>query len=801
MPSKRKVLALLINQLLCSVVLAQHQGVIRGHVADSSGTPLPSSQVLLKHLPDTVTIKEANSRNDGSFVFTDIAPGSYIVTASLIGYENKTGGPYLINGVNMTATDSLVLARRAKLLDEVTVNKEMSVVEAGPGRIVINVDKNLTAGGGSVYDILRKTPGVSVTAEGGISLRGRKGVTVLMDGKELKLSSSDVSQLLQNTSSELVSRIELQTNPSSDNDAAGAGGIVNIILKKDQSMGTNGSLTLGSGYGENYKINSAVSLNHRSKWFNLYGSWTYNNNKRADRYTMLRFVETNARDAGFDIHNFDLKTFNNHNYKAGADVYITKDQVLGFMITGMHNHMASDEDNSTRISNFGITDSTIRTNSDETRTVSNNSYNFNYKGDFKSAGSVSADFDYLNYSRKSVENLSYFFYDRGMNFYRTPETLVNQTPSSIHITSFKLDYSSPASGEKVFKSGFKTSVVESDNVRDMGEENFLAGQDDKFHFREAIYAGYVNYSLTYKKGKAEGGLRGEYTRSSGVSVLEGNQKSNYFKVFPYINFLFDMNEAHQFSLSYGRRINRPDYDDLNPFRYFLDQYTYREGNPYLQPEYADLIELSDVFKKNLSVTFSYDYTRDYYLTITEQNDTTMVSKSIKRNLSFLRSWGAETNYTLKAGEWLNSTINFQGYYQKFDLGDGSGIKREGFYFSGATTNTLKFKKRFSGQLSFSWESPEVSGMYNFKSLYVLDAGMGYNLPDSKGSLRLSVNDIFNSDRSRYYTSLWNLNLSGEQKSETRVVKLIFTYRFGRKSVTAARTRSAGNDQESKRVSN
>ncbi|MGX5688593.1 TonB-dependent receptor [Arcticibacter tournemirensis] len=805
MPIKKKFSVLWTILSLYSVAIAQTGVVMQGRILDSDGAPVGSATIELIKLPDSVRVKTVNSNELGVFEFRNVSAGTYVLIAGCLGYRRNISGPYTVKPAGNIPAGNIKLMKDSLLLNEVEVKSEGAYIERVAGKVILNVDKSLMASGSNAFDILRRVPGILAAADGQISMRGRQGITIMMDGKAVSLSSGDLAEFLRGISADLVDQIELISNPSSSYDAGGGGGIINIKLKKNKKTGTNGSVTGGGGFGENYKSNLALLLNHRQKYFNVYGSWALNDYRRTDRYQMNRTVFFEERGAGFDINNYDLKSFSNQNFKAGADFFISKNQTFGLMYTGMHNHMFSDEENRTLVSNQRSVDSTIRTFSKESRTVSNNAFNLNYKLNFKSSA-ITVDADYLVYDRESDETLAYYFYNDHNELYRESPGLKNLTPSHITIRSLKADYSVSTSDRSTLQFGAKSSIVENNNKRrivNVDDTGWLASSfvNDESSFKESIQAAYGNYTQQFKKAKLEIGLRGEYTQSSGSSLLGSNLGRNYFNLFPSSSFSFNLNKKHKLVLGYSRRITRPAYDDLNPFRYFLDQYTYREGNPYLRPEYSTSAELTDIYKERLTSNLSYNYVRDYYLSFTEQNDTSGVSRTIKRNLQSLKSIGMEFDYSLDVNSWFNSILNLQGYFRKFNIGQGESVQRNSILVSFSASNTFKLKKGVRAECNFSYESPTVSGMYDFKSVYVLDFGAGKAFLNDDLMLKLSVSDILNSDRNRYASNFPDVEMTGRQKIETRVVRLNLTYKFGRKTVGGSKSRKTGNEAESKRVNN
>lgn len=802
MPLTKRIIWFIIFQTLSIAATAQKGAIVQGVVTDSLGLPLNNVNVRLVSLPDSFVVYTALSDKQGVYEFDRVMPGRYLVLAKLIGYHAFYASSFSVAAETITC--NIRLRKENTLLREVEVIESQLGVVTEPGKVVLNLEKDILAAGGNVLDALKRAPGVNVGSDGSIQIKGRDGVAVMLDGRMLTLSPAEVSETLRNLSADLVERVEVFSTPSASYDASGRGGVISIRLKKSKRDGTNGSLSLAGGLGENYKMNGSAILNHRSRHWNFFGSLSGADNRRADRYQMNRQIGFMSGKSDFAINNYDLKSFKNLNIKTGADISLGSAHTLGFLYTGLHNRMHSVETNNTSVYSSGSADSVIRTFSDEHRKISNDALNINYNIRFGDGSSFSFDTDYLKYARRSDETLNYNFLDANGRLYKDVNNLVNRSPSDISALSVKGDYKARISGYSI-STGFKSSRVSNKNKREVYNAGDVwikkSFSDDNSDFKEYVQAGYVNVSREYsKKLSAELGLRGEYTESTSSSLTKGGYRKTYFDLFPSLNVSVQLAQDHRMSVLYARRIARPAYDDLNPFRYFLDQYTYRDGNPDLRPEYSNTVELSDVYKEKLTATFSFTRVKDYYVTFTDQDNATGVSRSTKRNLSSMRGWGLELAYDLSSAAWLTSSLNVQGYLQRFDLGMAENVVRNGTSWSFSSVNSMKLKHGVNAQIVLKYESPSVSGMYDFKSGYALDVGLAKSLQGKRGMLRLSVSDLFNSDRERYSSNLPALTMRARQKTETRYGVLSYTYKFGSRSDGGA-GRNAGNDAERKRISN
>ena len=734
-------------------------------------------------------------------------PGSYIISVVMVGYKISHSTVILKNDP-IIQQDDILLIQDIKNLDEVTVRGTKPYIEKRPGKTILNLESSLTAPGNNIFDVLIKAPGVQADQNDNLIMNGRRGIIVAFDGKPVNLSAEEIANLLRNTQADAISQIELISNPGVRYDAAGSSGLINIRFKKEESVGVNGSLNTGFGYGESYKFNSGISLNSRSKRINVFGNYNYGNNERPEQVFLDRNVNLNSFITNFNIHNQDNKLRETHNFKTGLDYFISPVHTIGLMLTGFFNDMRSDESNRSLISNNNIPDSTIYTSSDEHRTVQNIAYNINYKALFDPAGKeLSIDLDYLDYNRQSAERLDYTYLGRENTSYREKQYFKNSSPSAISVRSVKIDYSHLLSKTAKFDTGIKSSKVNSNNNRDFDHLVNNNWQDDlfrsnQFRFSELINAAYINFSNKFKNTTIDLGLRAEHTISKGTIINQQAIKRNYTSFFPAIQLSQQLNEKNNLGLSYSRRIGRPGYEDLNPFYYFLDQYTYREGNPFLKPEYTNTLELSHTLNKKVTTTLRYSYVKDVFLNINEQDDVTKINKSVKRNLDSQQNFGLEIHAPLQVTKWWLARITAQGYYQQFSS-DLSGIQLNNSkpYFLINLQQNFSFKNQLTAEITGNFESSSAYGIFVFEPLYVLDAAIGKALFNNKAMLRLSLSDILNTNSYRFFTSYNNLDYYSKEKAETRVALLSFSYKFGKNTVKPTRKRVTGLEDERSRIRN
>ncbi|WP_423147521.1 TonB-dependent receptor domain-containing protein [Rubrolithibacter danxiaensis] len=785
---------------------AQETKIIRGKITQLSNLPLESVSVLLVQASDSTLVKSAVSGKQGEFEFSNLKAAKYTVITTHIGFNKKRSGPYDLTKKSILDI-SIQLTPLNQGLAAVTVTEKKPFLEIKPGKVIVNVNNSVISSGNNALEILKRAPGVQINQDN-IYLRGKNTALVMIDGHTVYFDSENLSNLLQNIQSSSIERIELISNPQSMYDSGGPAGIINIQLKKGHSVGFNGSISSGAGYGDDYKLNSGLDLNYRKGRFNIFGIYSYNNNKQPQTTALNRSVIYKSLLTQFDIDNIDNKLRDNNNYKLGFDYYLDKNNTVGIQYTGLYNSFKSVEENQSIISNNSVFDSLIHTNSFEKRRIASNAFNLNYNGKmFNNKGEIHLDVDYLKYNRHSKESLDYQYFNRENTLLRPAEYIEYTSPAAFDIRSAKLDYSYNLSTHSDLDIGFKSSSVKSDNDRDFrqlenGSLRLNASLSNRFLFQENIHSAYLNYSLDYEKNSLELGLRAEKTITKGESLAGvAHLSRNYTGLFPNLQWTTTVNKNNKVLFSYSRRIGRPAYEDLNPFLYFLDKYTYREGNPYLKPEYSNKFEISHLYKQKYATTLRYTSVKDASYIIMEQNDSLKVTRNIKRNFDRQYTFSLEFNTPLKFTSWWTGNLNIEGLYSYFNYNNTEGYENQRPYLNLITSHSFLLPHNLSAELSFDYESKNAYSIYTFKPTYILDAGMGKLFLDKKLSLKLSLSDLFNSDRFNYYTSRDNLNIKAIEKAESRIFRMNITYRFGKEIDKNSSRRRTGNEEERRRMQN
>lgn len=747
---------------------------------------------------------------DGVFEFKNIKVGSYYLTASSIGYQNFRSKS-IKTGAGISSIGVCVMETAANDLQEVTITGQKSLVEMKQDRIVFNVENNIFSEGNTALELLEKAPGVTVDQDGNIALKGKEGVKVMLNGRLSYLSQSELATLLKATPSGTISKIEVITNPSSKYDAAGNSGMLNIVMKENKDSGLNGNISLNAARGRAGRYGAGISLNFRKDKWNLFS--TYNHSQRTEiefREDMRRFRNEGVVNRYSDQRTEATINPLSHNFKIGADYQISSRDIIGIMVDG--NVGSSDNDllTSNKLVDFATGNTIIdaQTKSVDGSKWNSLSYNLNYTHKFNDQGrELSADVNYSTNSFDANQRMETRYFDAFGENSRPLSGRNGIIPSYTDVYVGKVDYEHPLNGKSKLETGWKGSFVQVDNnlkydtlsgnawVKDAGTTNH-------FIYKEQIQAGYVNYSNEWGKLSVMAGLRLEYTQTEGHQVTTDSLvKWSYLKLFPSLFSTYQVSDDNSFQLSYSRRIGRPDYNDLNPFRIYRDPYQYHGGNPFLRPQLSHSFEISHNFKGVIITSLEYNYTADAINWLMQQVDSVNLTVSTRENLQSRSYLGASVSANLNPAPWwtINSFLNV--FRSRFVGGDKiavKGVDNAQVSFYGNLSNSFKILKDLSAEYSLNYTSPTVYGVYRNRSVFVMSAGLQKKLFAGKGNLKLTVNDLFAGRQRRNSARFDNLDFSGRVRFDSRAANLSFTYGFGKK-ISPARKRQSGNEDIENRV--
>jgi outer membrane receptor protein involved in Fe transport len=796
------------NILIEKLVQTTYQ--MKGKVLGINHLPIDFATITIKELNTDKVIQSRMTDTSGHFEFQISKKGSYLITASAIGMDSLLISLTLAEKKVVELGD-IVLSELPNNLNEVTIIGKKAYIEQKIDMTVLNVENSSLAVGNSVLDVLQRAPGVYVANDGKINLKGKAGASILIDGKLTYLAGDQLIAFLRSMQSSSVRNIELITNPSAKYDAAGAGGIINIRLKKNVSYGLNGNISLSAGYGKNFKSSGGTNFNYRTKNLNVYGDFYLDYNNRLRELEINRISPSNLGNTFFDQNSDALIQDKNHYYKAGLDYYLNDNNVIGFLFNGHANSGDDQTANYTRISNDGVrADSVVTANNPTHRSYNYAAYNLNYKSTLDTAGQeFNVDLDYASYDNGIRNGYDNHFFDPAGNEYKSPYAFRSDAPTKVKILSAKADYTYPLSATAKLSAGIKSSYVKTDNDIVFENKNANIWQNDlnrsnQFQYSEHINAAYVNLQLNLKFAELQVGLRGEQTNSKGNSItLKEIVNTAYLNLFPTVFLRRKLSESHNIGLSYSRRIDRPNYVTLNPFVYNIDLYSFSRGNPYLKPQFTNVIELSHVYKSKLYITLSHSQTNDAITEVTVLNADDKTLTVGDQNLAKQEAFYLSLSFPLKVSDWWNMNNSMNVSHNKFSTPNLMGAPFE----SGSVAYNFNINQSFSinstttADLLFNYRSASVYGTYFIQPMYHTDLGIKKTFFDKKIALSIASNDLFNTYRERIKSVIPGQDYRIYQKYESQIFRLGFSYRFGSNQVKSARDRSKSSDTEERRVKN
>ena len=822
----KKIITLLCMSLLTLCLPAQEKtGVISGTVTDQARKPVEAATVQLLTAGNNVLVKSAVTNKQGVFEIEKLAAGKYLISISAVAFAARSGiAAELTAGKMIVQLPAIQLANSTKELGAVTVTARKPLIEQKIDRTVINVEAAPTNAGATAMEVLEKSPGISVNNDGVISLKGKQGVIVMMDGKPTYLSAADLANLLKNMPASSLDQIEIMTNPPAKYDASGNSGIINIKTKKSRNDGLNGSVTAGGtiglykrdgGWLTPLKQTSSLNLNYRKGKINLFGNYNFNYREgRADLEINRNFFNKDGSLNSYSSAGTQMNMRNNnHTLKLGMDYYANKNNVFGIVLNGF-GFFGRPRPYSTQTiySPDGTVQSVLASATTNKLTFWNYSGNINYKHVFDTSGTeLTADFDYVGYSNGSQSLLVTDVFDGASGTKTGNLTLRGDIPGVINIYSGKADFTHPMKNDMRFDAGFKLSYVKSDNKvqyeRDNGNGWIPDSRSNHFIYMENINAAYVSINKKWKKWSTQAGLRLENTTSRGNQVLNDSSFTRkYTSLFPTFYLNYEASKNHTLTLSYGRRIERPNYQDLNPFLWFLDSLTFRQGNPYLLPQYSNNLELRHSYKGGITTSVSYAVTDDVISQILKQNTEKRITYLTTDNVARFRNMGISVNAPFKPAKWWNVNAfanvfnnKYTGFYFNAFTGKNDPLDISYTSFMINITNTLTFKKGWTAELSGFYRGRGVDQLSISEPMYFMSLGGQKTVLKGKGTLRLNIRDPFHWQVYRGKTVYSDIDMKIYNKWDNRSATITFSYRFGKSGVPQARKRNNGANEEQNRA--
>ncbi|MGP8215285.1 MAG: outer membrane beta-barrel protein [Bacteroidia bacterium] len=769
-------------------------GTVNAKFIDEQKKPVDGLFVQLMQTRDSSLALSSFSGSDGKVQFINVKQGSYFIYITQLGFEDYTSEPFIISDdrLNVVMPDAVL---HTKVLNEVTVTAKIPFVDKQPDMTVINVGQSPVNAGGSTMDVLERAPGVIVDQDDNINLQGKPSVTVMIDGKKVIMSGSELADMLRAMPADAIEKIELITNPGPEYDAQGTGGIINIILKKDRQLGINGTVTGSFGQGIYPKANGGFAFNDRTKYFNLFVNYNYSYRKdlkdvamEQNFYNGPELIESARQYTGYKVSNY----FNI--IHAGADFYASGKTTFGITTdVTTRKYRFDGTGNSTIDSGYSPASHSSGTSSDSGG-FSQYVIDINFRHKYDSAGHriLSASADYMNYLANDVQEYVNN-YPPGESSNLQPPLLYGELPFYDQAYIFQADYSALSKNNGKFESGVKTSYVtlDADTKFFLGSSSSAPAdttQTEDFTYNENIIAGYITYSKSLKRGSISAGLRAAQTIATGNVVNTREEiNRNYLNWFPHVTYADTLNSHNNLEVSTGTRINRPDYDELNPFKDYLNPTTYREGNPELIPEYVYDVNVSDVYKGIYVFTLSYAGTQnpeeEVHIPAPDEPGITLITQE---NLQWSNYYGFNISANPRPEKWWMSNNYAEVFYNQY-IADVSltPINTGRAIFRCNSDNNFSIGKKFTLELSGQYSSGGFWGYFSSLPRWSAGSGIMGKFMNERCTIKMNISDIFYTNIFNSESSLLNYNESYSVKRDSRIATLAVTYRFGRNASAEA----------------
>lgn len=770
---------------VCTISYAQKpSSALAGKVYSDKGL-VDEATVVLLHYADSSVVKSTLTNKSGIFLFSNIGKGKYLVFITKLNFIKSYAGPYEVEENKSRDIGFISIKQSPVQLGEVIIAGRKDFVEVRKDKTVLNVEQNITASGASLFDILSTSPGVKIVNDEVLYHGGQKAL-IAINGKPVLLSGEELTNFLKNYQGSSISQIELIDNAGVKYGSTGSGGMINIILKEKKSLGSNVSFTESAAYGDKYKFNSGINYNLRTEKLNLFASYNYSNNSIPHTIKTDRHVDNNFGDNFFSLnYDADVKT-SNHNFGVGADYDITPRQTIGFLVNGFYNNADINKRNTTDVSTNALRDSTIKSSSVIDRNLYNLNYNLNYKIDLDKEGksTLSADADYSDYHRKSQEDLRNDFFNTTGQNENDPVFYSDNSPSHITIKSANIDFSQQVAKGARLNFGWKSSRVNSDNqivfsqMRNDSSVN-VSQLTDHFIYAERVDAGYLEFEGKFNKTNFTASLRGERTHFTAESVNPSRHAdSNYFSLFPNVQLGQQIDKNNLLTLSYSRTIGRPNYQDLNPFVSYVDNFYSSTGNPFLRPDFINIYRLSDFIADKYRISLSTIITNNYYQTIFDQNNATGQYITTKANLGSRYQYMIEFSLPFDLTSWWHVDAQIDASHERYIYKNYNVPGKSTNNANINITQNFKVTSKLSAQLINEYQSPTYYVISQYQYLAWTNVGLRYSILKDKGAIRLAVSDVFNSYFNKYTTTFNGLDIFSRDRVGSRFVTAAFTYHFG-----------------------
>ncbi len=782
---------------------------IKGKIIDKSNRQaLEYATIMVYNQSDTSFVAGSISGPKGDFNI-ELKPGNYMVSIQFLAYATINLDNVVVSRSRMLRDlGDLFISPDSEMLEEIEVIAERSTVEMTLDKRVFNIGKDLSSKAGNAIEVLENIPSVTVDIEGNVSLRGDEGVRILVDGKVSGLAGLSDKNALRSISSDMIERIEVVTNPSVRYDAEGTSGIINIVLKKDKRRGFNGSVDVTTGYP--LQAGLGLNANYRLDKVNLFATYNINYRENVGGGDSYRRFDFETPYETYQDSESKRTSFGN-TFRFGAEYLITPNNSLTLSMMYRHanmNNLTTVLYNDYRPATHLINESERIT--DQSNFFPNLQYSADYRKQFKRKDQLfTASLQYYDSKQKGNSTIIEQTIFNVIEPYPDPlYQWVNNDEVDGNL-QFQADYFHPFGGKAKLETGFKFQNRTIDNDYRVEEEDELTGDryplsafTNHFVYDENIYAAYALFGNDVGRYSYQVGLRSEYSQISTIlRETQEENKNNYIDLFPSAHFTYKLTEQDNIQFSYSRRIRRPGFWQLNPFRTLNDNRNIMTGNPNLKPVYTNAFETGYLrYWKNASVNANiyYRHSTDVFQRIerVERVDSTLVTFARPENFAKNDSYGLELigMYSLSKIINLNGSLNF---FRSMTQGEAYGVfyETDNYSWWGRLQSKFTVAKSFDLQLAGNYRGKMSTPQGSRLPGYSVDLGLSKDVLSDRGTLTLNVRDVFNTRKHAMETFGPNFYSSSNFRWSTTTITLNFNYRINQQKKRNGERRQQMMDDE------
>ncbi|HET8859303.1 outer membrane beta-barrel protein [Marivirga sp.] len=799
-----KTIVTLLTLTLFLTGFAQAQnGTVKGLLKDNQTTPIPYSNVVVYQSSDSSLVTGNITDTEGNFTIK-LEYGEYYLKISAVGFETYLSKPISINANTPTADFSTItLQEDVQVMDAVEVKAMRPHVIVEADKMVVTVEGTAMAAGATAYEVLEKSPGVFVDQDGNIQLNGKSGVQVMIDGRRSYLSATDLQNMLQAMSADNIKNIELINNPSAKYDAEGNAGIINITLKKNNIQGMNGSLNAGYRYNEMQNYNTGLQLNHKKGAWNSFVNADLSQRGRIrDAGFYREITQTNGTQTNLDQNGKEYVNRLIPSLRVGTDYDINDMQSVGVMLNFYGQDVYHDFILDTDLAQ-GEDEFMINSDNQIDYQFLNTQANLHYVHKLDTNGTqITTDLNYVKLFNQGGASFTNSYFQEGNSEPYSVEKLENENPFAYDIYSAQVDFEGKLMDNIKMEAGLKASHVVMDN-----EINFYEIEDNQrildpnrtnhFVYTEQIFAAYtslagnINKKISYKAG-----LRAEQTYSEGESItLNTVNERDYFKLFPSFFLQHNISEAYQVNYNYSRRIDRPNYSNLNPFVMYLDPYTWAQGNPYLRPQLTHSMSVTQTILGQYNLVLDYGLTSNFIAEVPIQNPEDGTTVFMQQNIDDQINYSATAIIPAQPFKWWSINGNLSVFHQEFTTYlNGNQVENNATSAFARAGNTFILPNEFKLELNADYRSNTVWGVYRIGAQWGIDFAVNKSFLNKKLDASLNITDIF---RTRKFVGNSNFNGNINEISQyfgQQSIGFSLRYRFSKGEEFKAKQRNTNLDE-------